>query len=71
MLGLTLAVAPAAAAYSDVSLQRLTAVEGVAKRAAMMGSIGVINLRLVTKPLGGCGSGRGHSEVDAAYVDIV
>lgn len=51
MLGPVGAVAPAAVHY-DVSLQRLTAVEGVAEKAAMMGGGGVINLRLVTTPLG-------------------
>lgn len=35
-----------------MALQRLTAVEGVAEKAAMMGGDGVVNLRLVTTPLG-------------------
>jgi hypothetical protein len=56
MLGLILPVAPAAV-YYDVSLQRLADVEGVAERAAMMGGIGVINLRWVTRPLGGVVAG--------------
>ena len=51
MLGPVEAIAPAAVHF-DVALQRLTAVEGVAEKAAMMAGDGVVNLRLVTTPLG-------------------
>lgn len=45
------AIAPAAAHF-DIALQRLTAVEGLAEKAALMGGNGVVNLRLVTTPIG-------------------
>lgn len=51
MLGPMEAIAPATVHY-DVALQRLSAVEGVAEKAAMIGGDGVINLRLVTTPAG-------------------
>lgn len=51
VLGHTEAIAPAAAHF-DVAVQRLTAVEGLAEKAALMGGDGVINLRLATTPIG-------------------
>lgn len=51
MLGPIEAIAPAAVHF-DIAVQRLTAVEGVAEKAVMIGGDGVINLRLVTTPAG-------------------
>lgn len=51
VLGPMEAIAPAAAHF-DVAVQRLTAVEGLATKAAMMGGDGVVNLRLATTPIG-------------------
>lgn len=45
------AIAPAASHF-DVAVQRLSAVEGLASKSAMMGGDGVVNLRLATSPMG-------------------
>lgn len=37
---------------SDVALQRLNAVEALVARAGTLGGNGVVNLRLVTDPIG-------------------
>lgn len=50
-LGPVEAIAPVAVHF-DVAVQRLTAVEGVAEKAALIGGDGVINLRLVTTATG-------------------
>jgi hypothetical protein len=51
ILGTMEAIAPAAAHF-DVSIQRMTAVEGLTEKSVMMGGNGVVNLRLFTTPIG-------------------
>lgn len=51
VLGPMEALAPAVSHY-DVAVQRLTAVEGLAEKAAIMGGDGVVNLRMAVTTVG-------------------